>query len=80
MKTIRFTYHNTPSCTGYKCSEPGDMSGLYVKAEVALSLLEHLKDLSETVDEEVPSHEFGQALRIALTDARRAIKLAEGTE
>lgn len=37
MKTIRFT-----ACSdGYRCSEPGDQSGEYVKREDVQSLLDH---------------------------------------
>ncbi len=39
MRTVRFTYYPD----GYKCSEPGEQDGEYVKAEVAAELLEACK-------------------------------------
>ena len=37
MKTVRFKYSS--SFGGYRCSEPGDQDGLYVRAEVAQKML-----------------------------------------
>ena len=37
MKTVRFEYSS--SFGGYRCSEPGDQDGLYVRAEVAQKML-----------------------------------------
>ncbi len=41
MKTIRFTAYPD----GYRCSLPGDQSGLYVRASDAVELLGSLKEL-----------------------------------
>lgn len=42
MTTVTFTYFNEPWYTGYKCDQPGEQSGEYVRADVARGLLAEL--------------------------------------
>jgi len=51
MNTVRFFYQNDQHYSGYKCSEPNDQSGEYVKLEHVLHLLDQLEDLATLCDD-----------------------------
>lgn len=74
LPTVRFTAYPD----GYKCSEPRDQSGEYVKAEVALELLAACKWIVAIIDsEEVnPSVSLRKGIRMAKAAIARAERKA----
>lgn len=46
LKTIRFSHTAGDSVSGYRCSEPNDQSGEYVRADVGEALLAVVKELA----------------------------------
>lgn len=81
MKTITFTCPN-PRHDGYGCSEPGDHSGKYVRAEVARELLEACKSAVAIIPVlEVRNYPPGWVMkREAVQRLLTAICKAEGAE
>jgi hypothetical protein len=57
MKTVRFVYNEGGNrITGYRCSEPGEMSGEYVPAATAQALVDACRQCLVHIEADEMTH------------------------